>query len=421
MKILVTNVYSFKNKGDAAIVVALVREIERAFPKSTIELQTADIQNDGDKYGHPITSSLLWILLSSVRDKNILWRVYKPLLGFCSLGIAFITYKLFKKPAVLAGKELREFIRSNLQADLAIACGGGYLRTANGGMRENVLMFVTCLNILAPKFLGKRVYLYSQSIGPMHNAFQRTLLVYTLRKVDLIQPREDISMNLLTKLGITTPIVQTADPVLLLGGTGTFPKDVVSLDKNRLHVGITVRNWFGNKDRLEQYMRSVAQTIDYLIEKHNAEVFYIPQVIAENFGDDDRVVAEAVHSLVANKDRFTVLSADLHPFELIGICGSMDIFIGTRMHSNIFALISKVPVVAIEYEHKTRGIMKGLGLEDLTIDIHDVTAESLKERVDLLLRDRQKYKQLLVDNLPNQIRESRKAIDVIKQHYDSAA
>jgi colanic acid/amylovoran biosynthesis protein len=113
-----------------------------------------------------------------------------------------------------------------------------------------------------------------------------------------------------------------------------------------------------------------------------------------------------------------VVDADLHPFEVIGLCGAMDIFIGTRMHSNIFSLISKVPVVAIEYEHKTRGIMRGLGLEDLTIDIKDVTPQTLQQRIDLLLNNKDAYRKLLIDNLPGQVAEGQKAINSIKAAYE---
>jgi colanic acid/amylovoran biosynthesis protein len=204
----------------------------------------------------------------------------------------------------------------------------------------------------------------------------------------------------------------------LLGGTGKFPEQHVQLRPDRLHVGLTVRKWFKTEEQLNAYISSVAQTIDYLIEEHQAEVFYVPQVIAENFGDDDRIIARKVWEVTRNKKYFTIVEADLHPFEVIGLCGNMDIFIGTRMHSNIFALINHVPVVAIEYEHKTKGIMRGLGLEPLTIDIRDVTAETLQAKVDTLLKDREHYRGLIRANLPGQIADSQRAIDVIREAYE---
>ncbi|HYH75665.1 MAG TPA: polysaccharide pyruvyl transferase family protein [Candidatus Saccharimonadales bacterium] len=414
MRVLISNVYSYKNKGDAAIVISLLQEVRRVFTDADIMIQTTDLTNDKDKYGAPITGTLLWIMLSSVRDRSFVARLFHLLKEWSTLQLYLAAYRLFgKKFTWLLSAALREFVRENEQADLVIACGGGYLRTAKGTAQDTILLSVTCLNFLAAKTLGKKVYLYSQSIGPVHGKLQQWILRRALNKVDLIEPREDVSMAYLKTLNLATPIVMTADPALLLGGNGTFPERAVQLREGRLHVGLTVRKWFKDEADLDAYVQAVATTIDYLIEKHNAEAFYIPQVIAENFGDDDRLIAERVQQYVKNKQYFTLIDADLHPFEVIGVCGSMDIFIGTRMHSNIFSLISHVPVVAIEYEHKTKGIMRGLKLEPLTIDIRDVTAESLRERVDLLLADRAHFKQLIEQNLPSQMKESRKAIEVI--------
>lgn len=419
MRILIANVYSYKNKGDAAIVISLLREARRVFPGADVMVQTADALHDEGKYDAPITHSLLWTLLSRVRSRPMplrLWVLTRGLLGlYAYLGL----YQLFgRAPLFVVPKNLWPFITENSQADLVIACGGGYLRTQSSSLEDWLLLKVTCLNFVAAKRLGKPVFLYSQSIGPVHGARQLRMLRRALNQVDLIEPREDVSVKFLKSLNLTTPIIPTADPALLLGGTGRFPAGVATLHEGRLHVGLTVRKWFKTDHELENYVESVAQTLDYLIEQYNAEIFYIPQVIAENFGDDDRVIARRVWDNVRNQARFTVIEADLHPFEMIGFCAQLDMFIGTRMHSNIFALVNHVPVVAIEYEHKTRGIMRGLGLEPLTIDIRDVTFPALRERVDTLLADRQPYQNLIKQNLPAQIAESRKAMEVIKELYE---
>jgi colanic acid/amylovoran biosynthesis protein len=420
MRILIANVYSYKNKGDAAIVISLLREVRRVFPGADVLVQTADALHDEGKYDAPITHSLLWTLLSSVRTQPLPLRLWVLLRGLAGLYMYFGLYRLFHRaPMFVVPKKLQAFMQENQRADLVIACGGGYLRTATSSLEDWLLLKVTCLNFLAAKYLGKSVFLYSQSIGPVHGPSQLRMLRRALNKVDLIEPREDVSVKFLKSLDLTTPVVPTADPALLLGGTGQFPAGVAELHDGRLHVGLTVRKWFKTEHELQSYIDAVAQTLDYLIEQYNAEVFYIPQVIAENFGDDDRVIARRVWDQSRNQDRFTVIEADLHPFEMIGFCGKLDMFIGTRMHSNIFALINHVPVVAIEYEHKTRGIMRGLGLEPLTIDIRDVTFTSLRQRVDTLLQDRVPYQNLIKQNLPAQITESRKAMEVIKEVYEA--
>lgn len=414
MKILITNVYSYKNKGDAAIVFSMLQEIHRAFDHPEVTIQTTDPINDSGKYGVPVQSTLLWLLLSSVRDRPTLARILVLSKGLARLLSFFAILKTLRyRPYFLLSTDLRQFISCIENSDLVLGCGGVYLNSPDSSMTQTMLLLVTCLNLLAAKWSGKNVYLYSQSIGPVHGRLQQQMLRYTLNRIDLVEPREGISFELLKQLDPKTKVVATADAALLLGAFGRFPDSLV-LTPNRLHVGITVRNWFTNPNDFKNYVLSVAGVIDYLIEDHHAEVFYVPQVIAANFDDDDRTAAQAVWQHVKNRHYFHIINDDLHPSEVIGICGTMDFFIGTRMHSNIFALISHVPVVAIEYEHKTRGIMRSLGIEDLTIGISDVTYESLKSKIDLLLAKRRHFARQIERNLPSQIAESRKAIDTIK-------
>jgi colanic acid/amylovoran biosynthesis protein len=381
MKILVTNIYSYENKGDAAIVIAMVSEIRRVFPEAHIYLQTVDVEHDKGKYDEPVESSLLWILLSSLRDEPILKRVYELTIRMTGLILYLLFYRLLRvRLNWLLRGQLKQFVAYTEQTDLVIACGGGYLRTVETKPQVLLWLFVVCLNSLSGHYLGKPVYMYSQSIGPLNDWLARRLVKFTLNRVQLIEVREDISMQYVEKLKIHTPAIRTADPVFLLKGQGR--RAPVKLEPAPIQVGVTVRNWFSTELQLMQYLKIVARLIDYLITNYKARVTYTPQVIATGFGDDDRLVAKKLRSLVKNKKSFTLLLDDLHPLELIGLCSKMDLFIGTRMHSNIFSLINDVPVVAIQYEHKTQGIMDRLGIGDATIDIEKINFEELKQKVE---------------------------------------
>ncbi len=69
----------------------------------------------------------------------------------------------------------------------------------------------------------------------------------------------------------------------------------------------------------------------------------------------------------------------------MGIYGRMKIFIGSRMHSNIFALSAGTPCIAIAYEHKTNGIMKMCGLEEWIIPIENIDSRILINKIEELL------------------------------------
>lgn len=69
--------------------------------------------------------------------------------------------------------------------------------------------------------------------------------------------------------------------------------------------------------------------------------------------------------------------------------GYMDLFIGTRMHSNIFALSMHVPTVAIGYRHKTRGIMEMLQMENYVCDVSNIRFEDIAKKVEAALANRE--------------------------------
>ena len=92
--------------------------------------------------------------------------------------------------------------------------------------------------------------------------------------------------------------------------------------------------------------------------------------------------------MLCGSKNLILLDYDFHPREIKYLYSKMDLFIGTRMHSNIFSLSNKIPTVAINYEHKTKGIMKMLELYEYVIDINEITPDSLIEKVDLCIKNK---------------------------------
>ena len=97
---------------------------------------------------------------------------------------------------------------------------------------------------------------------------------------------------------------------------------------------------------------------------------------------------------------------DLSPVEIKALIGNFDYFIGTRMHSNIFATSMKVPTIAIAYEKKTNGIMHTVSLDDYILEMDKLTLKDLRKKVML-----QKDNKLKIEkNLAKKINDIRKEI-----------
>jgi colanic acid/amylovoran biosynthesis protein len=79
----------------------------------------------------------------------------------------------------------------------------------------------------------------------------------------------------------------------------------------------------------------------------------------------------------------------------------MDLFLGTRMHSNILALSMGVPTVAISYQKKTDGIMEMLELSDYVLDMANLATCDILAAVERAWANRFDLRRQLSERIPN--------------------
>ena len=168
-------------------------------------------------------------------------------------------------------------------------------------------------------------------------------------------------------------------------------------------MSISVRKWsFYEQNNIrghEQYIHTIAAVADYLIETKNAEVIFASTCTGfGGYHNDDRIVAHEVVNSMRNDAK--ILCGEYSPRQLSSIYGNMDIHIGTRMHSNILAMLSGTPVVAIQYEFKTSGLMDSIGLNDFVVDVNQIDPESLIHLVEKAISEKHWIVQQIFKKLP---------------------
>jgi colanic acid/amylovoran biosynthesis protein len=204
---------------------------------------------------------------------------------------------------------------------------------------------------------------------------------------------------------------------LFAGGTGPVVTDVVDLRPGRPVIGVTVRQWLPGPAQV-RYERAVAELCEHVIDT-GAEVVFVPQVTAVHHGDDDRIPSRRVADLVRGDRPVHVLTGSYDCDQIKALYGSLDLTVGTRFHSVIFSLTAAVPALAIEYEHKTGGIMKDLGLSEWVCDIAEVTGPQLVELYDQLVRAQDNYRDHLHRVLPEYVERAHRAADEIAGRYEA--
>jgi polysaccharide pyruvyl transferase CsaB len=279
----------------------------------------------------------------------------------------------------LSVRRILHILRTISTIDLLIIGGGSVIYDA-------IILPLSCL-ILFSKILNKKVMCYAIGMSHVRGKMGRLLAWLTLNMVDLITVRDTDARKYLTWLHvIKPPIVVTADPVITAKAETPAKIDQIlsygSIKKGETPwIGISVRSWFGMADKpimFERIKVIIQEIVRYLAEQLDANVVFIP--LSFDGSIDDRETAHELIEAVDIKDksRIKVLAEEFSPEEIIEILGQMDMVIGMRLHSLIFASTQGVPIVAINYDPKIKGFMKMINQQDKVIEYYDSTEKALE-------------------------------------------
>jgi len=283
--------------------------------------------------------------------------------------------------------------KSLSEADYIIVCGGGFL----GGKKFD--SFIHLFQIYIDTLFGKKVIVMGTSIEPISNNLIKHITEKILKKIDFIFAREEITYRYLKNFMPLDKIDLIPDFAFMLNDDKSEAKEILEYKKGfPITYGITVRNWnFPNEknsqEKMLNYKNVLAKFIDYMAKEYNAAFIFIPQVIVSYGNDVD--VAKEIKKQIHYQEHFLILEDDFSPEEIKNLIWHCDFFIGTRMHSNIFALSMNVPTIAIAYEKKTNGIMHTVKMDNYILDINTISLDNLINMNKKLSEEKQEIRELL--------------------------
>lgn len=248
-------------------------------------------------------------------------------------------------------------LRAVRQCDMLISGGGSLLQDVTSSKSIHYYLFI----IRLAKLLRKKVFIYSQGIGPIDHAFNRRATARALKKADGIVVRDERSAKLLEQIGLPQErIVITADPVIRMKrpdrmvGREILARAGIKKD-GRLTVGWAIRE----KNRDSTFVREITECIRWLRENYDAESVLIPFHYEE-----DREVC----SVIAERTNGAAkcLSEKYLSEDMLSIIGNMDVLVGVRLHSMIYAAIMGVPIIGVSYDPKCTAFLNSVGLDSLS-------------------------------------------------------
>lgn len=309
-------------------------------------------------------------------------------------------------------------VKALLGSDLYVAVGG---TTFNDAKILKVVFNVLCL--LPAVCLRLKLVLYTQTIGPFDNKFNRIAAKWILPKARVVIGRGQQSHRNLADLGLSN-IEWATDAAFALKGSNTYTKLTEKyrrMFEGRITVGISPNSIVESACKRDgiAHARIFADFIDSLIEDN-----YLPVLIphsakqrSKNRHNNDIPVIGDIIRHVRAKDRLIYIGEDYDYLELREIIGTLDYYVACRFHSMISALYMNVPVVVYGWGyHKYKEIMNEFGLgDDVVFNYTSISAEKMKESFQYVVNNRDLIRKKISNGLPSVVEKSNKANRILME------
>lgn len=364
INVLIANATSPKNPGDQAMLEVLISLVKTVHPTAAITIHAAD-PHLYPKNGYTVKHTLYsWSAFEKRSTLSRCLRVLKLLAQYALLGAGI--------HHAGTDRALSALIADYRNADLILFVGGGYLRSRKGIKQSlNVLMQVFLFKFAA-LFPAKKI-VGPVSIGPFGYSWQEQAVVRELRTTDILAIREHFSHTLVKKQALKNT-VRSADHALM---TRKEREEKKKRPNDRITVGFTVRPWLQGKKQ-SNLETSLLWALEQFARTTGAKIQPIVQVDAPEYGEDDAAVTTKITEQLLDRNIDVLPAKTVHTVaDAVRVYADLDLLLGMRMHSNIFAATQGVPFVAISYEYKTEGIAKQLGMEKYCIPCETVNGARL--------------------------------------------
>lgn len=397
-KYALINCYSDNNKGDLGIILSTVDYISKNDPNSCII--GVSTYNNSD----PLFQSEHQLLRKSIpvypslfgelnigRNKDILSKLIRFIIDTFRLFLFLILPKslgiflCFNKAEKKTLKEIQE-------SDYIVSKGGSFICNERSA-RDRIALIRFLFIFLVSFKLNKKVIVLAQSLGPVYGVLSRKYVNYVLNKCNKIVIRENTCKTKYTYLDYP----QSKEIVLNDIAFYLKPENE-NLENNikeeMFNIGFTIKYVDDNSDK---YKNMMTKSINHILKTYrNIYIYIFPHVTIDY---DHRAALEIYERIDDSiKERISIYTGDYTANELKYLYSKMKMFVGTRLHSTIFAMGEQVPSVCIAYHGtKAQGIMKNM--ESLEYTVIDYSEEKLIYAFDKLYNNLDEHKKILANNL----------------------
>jgi colanic acid/amylovoran biosynthesis protein len=378
-QVLIVNVHSIQNAGDAALLWLNMKQLEAAFPNPFF---TVLVNYPHESYKE-IFPNLKVIpspfSLIGAGAKNSDWRkVTKLWIGFLITLIGMALPKRMLENFQSSWLKIALLYRS---ADMIVAVSGAQLVSFG---RYSWPLIVSSVPIIFAHLFRKPLYVMPQSIGPFRWSWEKFIIRNIYSRARLVFLRDLVSMNLAREIGIPEKkVIFSSDPGFALPEDSSNKAVKIMANygyrTDQHSVGLTVVSRISrifDKDSFEKYYLTLAKTLTRFTQEFDTRIYIFDQVTGPTAEENDGNSAELFLKMVPkDQDRIIHVNQRLNPMELKACYRLMDVFIASRLHSGIFAMSCGVPTLYVGYNPKTRGVLEAIGLNQWLLDLNEINSD----------------------------------------------
>ncbi|EOH1648268.1 polysaccharide pyruvyl transferase family protein [Enterococcus faecium] len=311
--------------------------------------------------------------------------------------------------------DFKEFEKSLKQTDLLIIAGGNAIFDLSSATLSAV-RFDRVVS-LANKYQVP-IFASSIGIGPFSTKKQKNAAVDTLNKCDYITFRDQRSLEYLESSNSNhAKAYASVDPVFLLPERAPF--DQLKAQRNRYNkVGICIIDYRitgCSRKEYQRYLENLNLLITQLAHPDREIILFSTEI-------QDYDTVNSVYQEFSGKSKIKIKYIK-NEKELLAFYQTLNLVIGTRMHSMIIAVSQYIPVIGLSWQQKVIEMFKNLGLEDDVILVEELNTKMnvLLEKAEQKLKNNRieldKMKQYK-NKMQKEFEINHQVIDIIRQNVE---
>jgi colanic acid/amylovoran biosynthesis protein len=405
-RVLVAGNHTCGNRGDAAILRGLLHQLKIDLPDAVIDVSSRFPDSSEYLLGRQVSRDVMadWPSKSTIRLRG--WARHRYINKLMPMMMAMSIGK--PKARALLPKEVQRRVGELKKYDLVIQAGGSFFVDLYG-YRQFETPFAAVLADVPLLLLG-------HSMGPYGRRGYRRLARALIENSVEVSLREPVSLDMLKEAGLPQKTVAAgSDTAWLVPASRPKQSRVPALTGGRGAIAVTLRNLAPFDVRLgiaqREYEAGYAAFADAMIKKGFAVIALSTCTGIDGYQRDDRMPALRVRKLLKHPEHMHVIMDELNDVEIGELLSECELLVGTRLHSAIISMNFGTPAIALNYEHKSAGVLQQLGLSHLASPVRGIIDGSVIAKAEGVLGWSSEQKTMMLSAVA---RERRVSADMIK-------